>query len=506
MSGLSRTAPSSFRFRALRRAWPTWPVPRAVLTGVLVSLLAALLGLASSPALAQQGGPERSRGAAPGAASAPSTDNDENQAIISQAELQQLVTGYADRYMTYIVSATERIEANNPSVEQRRRAHRVRLVQVSAIYDVATNSDPFTQLLDMTLVVSLQARKWIDDDLAERWFGPRGRYLVQASRQAREEIWKIAARVMRPSQLEQLDSMILQWHRRNRHVELVSWVRFDDFAASRSKSIVAEVAEGGGFLAPIGEATKAVDEVRALAERALFLGKRMPFLLSWQVRDTLSESLSTPELSNVTALLPSITESIDRATRTIDRVPADIQRERQAIDAMLSRHAPMAENLVVKSRGLVQDSAVLTGNIDGMLHSLKSVLARLDQTAGALNSTVTTIDQAFLKPGREKPDPNAKPFDIGDYARTAEAFSRTIGDAQALVGDLKQTLGSPEELKALTAGIDASVATVSERTARLVDQVFWRLAALLVLAFVLAVLYRWLTGGRRGRQGGDHVR
>lgn len=504
MSDLSRSRLPRAGLGGAWRARPAWRLPRVAMVGLRISLLIGLLvtlfGLASGPALAQRDDAGRSRGATPAA------DNDENQAVISQGELQQLVTGYADRYMTYIVSATERIEANNPSDEQRRRAHRVRLVQVSAIYDIATNADPFTQLLDMTLVVSLQARKWIDDDLAERWFGPRGRYLVQAARQAREEIWKIAARVMRPSQLEQLDAMILQWHRRNRHIELVSWVRFDDFAASRSKSIVAEVAEGGGFLAPIGEATKAVDEVRALAERALFLGKRMPFLLSWQVRDTLSESLSMPELSGVTAQLPSLTQSIDRATRTFERVPDDIKRERQAIDAMLSKHAPMAENLVVRSRELVRDSTALTGNVDGLLQSLESMLARLDQTAGALNATVTTIDEAFLKPGREKPDPDAKPFDIDDYTRTADAFSRTIGNARNLVGDLKQTLRSPDELKALTAGIDASMSVVSERTARLIDQVFWRLAALLLLAFVLAVLYRWLTGTRRSRQGGDHGR
>ncbi|MET0509980.1 MAG: hypothetical protein ABWZ78_17635 [Burkholderiaceae bacterium] len=467
----------------------------------------------SSRAAGSRAGGAGKSAAAPGrdadrrlGAGAAAADNDENQAVITQGELQQLTTGFADRYMTYLVSAVERIERNNPSPEQRRLAHRVKLVQVSALYDIATNPDPFTQLLDMTLVVSLQARKWIDDDLAERWFGPRGRHLVTASRQAREEIWKIAGRVMRSSQLEQLDTMILEWHRKNRDIELVSYVRFDDFAASRSKSIVAEVAEGGGFLAPIGEATKAVDEVRAVAERALYLLKRMPFLLNWQVRDTLSDSLSGPELGNVGAMLPVVTASIDRATKTVERLPVDIRREREAIDAMLLKHGPLAHQMLTHSRELVRDSNDLTANANVLVGSVESMLVRLDQTSVALRDTVQAVDSAFLKPGREKNDPNDKPFDIADYTKTAVAFSETLGRAQTLVGDLKSSLQSPEQLQALTSGVEASLSRVTDHTSRLVDRVFWWIAALMVLAFVLAVLYRMITRSSAGsaRHGDAH--
>ncbi|MGE0800722.1 MAG: hypothetical protein AB7G13_12095 [Lautropia sp.] len=469
------------------------------LLGAASALLAALVLpalLAPPPAMAQP----RAAASTP----AGGVDNDENQATISQATLVQLTNGFADRYMTYIVSAADAIEKNNPNTEQRRLSHRIKLVQISAIYDIVTNPDPFTQLLDLTLVVSLQARKWIDDDLAERWFGPRGRFLVAASRQAREEIWKIAARVMRPSQLEQLDALILDWHRKNRHVDLVSYVRFDDFAASRSKSIVAEVAEGGGFLAPVSEATKAVDEVRVLAERALFLGKRMPFLLNWQVRDTVSETLSGPELGRLTELLPSVTNSLDRVSRTVARVPEDVRREREAVDQMITRHGSMVDHTLGKSRELVRDSIVLTDSAKSLTDSalsltgsVEALLARLEQTSGALRQTIETIDTVFLKPGRDQPrDPNEKPFDIGDYARTAVAVSETIDRAQRLMGDLKTSLDSPQLAHALEGAVDASLGKASNQTAALIDQVFWRAAALLVLAFVLALIYRLATGRR----------
>ena len=47
----------------------------------------------------------------------------------------------------------------------------MKLVQVRSVLDIVTNADPFTQLLDLTLVVTLQSQKWIDEDLAEECFG-----------------------------------------------------------------------------------------------------------------------------------------------------------------------------------------------------------------------------------------------------------------------------------------------------------------------------------------------
>ena len=467
--------------------WPRTDFLRAL--ALPLAMLALIAALAPSTAVAQR-------------AQQPAQQQEEEQAMISQAELHALTNGFADRYMTYIVTAAEQIEKNNPNAQHRRLAHRIKLVQVSAVYDIVTNPDPFTQLLDLTLVVSLQARKWIDDDMAEKWFGPRGKHLVGAMRQARSDIWKIASRVMRTSQLEQLDTLILQWHRKHPDIEMVSYVRFDDFAASRGKSIVAEVAEGGGFLAPVGEATKAVDEVRLLGERAFYLGKRMPFLLSWQVREALGEALSSPDLAQINAIAPTITASVERATKIAERLPADIARERAAVDALFARHLPLVDKTLLMTRDIVNDSTALAGEAINLSGSVESLLARLDEAGKTLQQTVGAIDEVFLKPGRDKPaDPNAKPFDIAEYAVAAESIGATLQRASTLVGELRSGLSSPELVSALQGSIDASVDKAAQRSERLVDAVFWRIAALLALAFALALLYRLLANAFSRRQG-----
>ncbi len=392
-------------------------------------------------------------------------------------ELNELTNGYADRYMTYIINAVQKIEAGNPNAEQRRYINQVQLVQVSSIYDIATSADPYTQLIDLTLVVTLQAKKWIDDDEAEKRFGERGKYLIDASRKAREDIWKVAARVLKPEQLEQLDYLITDWHKRNRDVEIVSYVRFDEFAASRGKSIIADVKSGGGLLAPIDDAKKSVDEVRLLAERAFFLGKRMPFMVNWHVKAAVSDAMADPGLANLQSALPQISQSVERISKTADRLPADIAKERTAILDAVVRERPFIQGALLQARGTVQDADKLAASALKVTQSLEGLTKQ--------------VDQSFMAPGRNAPpNPNAKPFDIAQYTQTAVELTGALKEANSLLAGTSQLLQSPS--------LDRPLALAGEQGARLVDFAFWRAAALILLFFVLLVIYRayatWMAG------------
>jgi hypothetical protein len=398
-------------------------------------------------------------------------------------ELNALTNGFADRYLTYLSDAAEAISKDNPDAKQRKIANDVRLVQVSAIYDIVTNADPYTQLLDLTLVVTLQSRQWIDEDQAESQFGSRGHFLIDASRKAREDVWKIAARVMKPEQLETLDAMILDWRRRNRDVQMISFVRFDDFAASRDKSMIADVKSGGGLLAPVDEAKKAVDEVRLLAERAFFLGKRMPFLMQWQVRSTIDDTLTSSSMTQVTDAVPMI-------ARAVDRLPQDIARERQAMFADLRNTEPMVSGLFAKYRVAMADTNALTGNVRGVTGDVNGLLKEISTASAALNQTMMTADKIFMAPGRNAPrDPNAKAFDINDYTQSAIQFTAALREANQV---LMQT-GSLMQSPALMKPMDAAATTAADTGTKVLDAAFWRGLALIVVFFTMLTLYRWVT-------------
>jgi hypothetical protein len=395
--------------------------------------------------------------------------------LITMEELDQLTYAFADRYLTYIVSACEAIEKDNPNAEQRRLAHQVKLVQVSSVYDIVTNADPFTQLLDLTLVITLQSQKWIDEDQAERWFGDRGQPLINASRKAREDIWRIAARVMKLEQLEVLDYLIWDWRQKNKDIQLVSYVRFDDFASTRGKSVVADVKTGSGFLAPVGDAKKAVDDVRLLAERAFYISKRLPFLMNWQMRSAIDETLNDPQVKDVTA-------NFTRVSTTMERIPADIARERAAIFSEMNKQQPFLNNMFAQVRGTVADTNQLAAQIESITKSSDQLLQN--------------VDRLFLAPGRDKPKvPGEKPFDIVDYTKSLTVLIEALKEANSLVANGSTLLASPA-IDQLTSKQVTNAGTQGER---IVNTAFWRGVALIATFFVLLTIYRafthWL--GRR---------
>jgi hypothetical protein len=442
---------------------------------------------------------------------------------ITIGELNALTNAFADRYMTYLSDAADAMSKDNANPTQRKLANDIRLIQVSSVYDIVTNADPYTQLLDLVLVVTLQSRQWIDEDQAEAQFGARSRPLIDASRKAREDVWKIAGRVMKPEQLEVLDGMILDWRRRNPTVQMLSFVRFDDFAASRDKSMIADVKSGGGLLAPVDEAKKAVDEVRLLAERAFFLGKRLPFLMQWQVRSTIDDALTSSAMTQATDSIPLVAKAIDRLPQDIARerkaafediarerkatfedisrerkaLVDDVGRERKALFEEFRNTEPIVTQLFGKYQNAIIETNKLSLNVKGLANDMNTLLKQVSLASAALNESVLTMDKVFLAPGRNAPkDPNAKPFDVNEYTKSATAMTVALKEASQVLLQAGQLVQSPAFLKPLQQSANLATDTGS----KVVDAAFWRGIALIVAFFVMLTLYRVVTAKLNVRQ------
>jgi hypothetical protein len=416
---------------------------------------------------------------------------------VTLEELGQFTTGFADRYMTYIAGACDQIAKDNPSAEQVRLANQIKLTQISSTYDIVTNADPFAQLLDLVLVVTLQSQKWIDEDLAEEWFDERAQPLISASRKAREDVWKIAARVMKPEQLEVLDYLIWDWRRKNADVQIVSWVRFDDFSATRGKSVVADVATGKGLLAPVDEAKKAVDEVRLLTERAFYYSKRMPFLMNWQVKAAMDDSLENPQIKGITASIDGVTKNVDEITGFVTALPNEIDKEHQRVVRDVQRMHPLINTAFSQYRGAVAETDGLMSAVNDLARTADALLGSVQETTKSLNTTMTTVDKIFMEPGRSEPKPkDAKPFVIAEYAQTAAAVADALKEANQLVGSAGGLIGSPQiekPIQQINAIATERVEQARQTGAKLIDTAFWRGAALIILFFVCLAIYKFFS-------------
>ena len=388
---------------------------------------------------------------------------------LSVYELGQLTYGYADRYYMVIGSAVDGIKRGNPDPTQRRLAHQIKLNGVQAINDIVSNNDPYSQILDLVVAVTLQSRLLIDENRAELLFGDRAPDLIHAVRTMNVEAWDLAAKVLTQDQLELLDYIILEWRRTHPDIDEVVFVKFDNFASARAAQLLQQLKAGEGFLAPLSEASQVLKDWSRLAERAFWYSKRAPNIAAIQAEGAVNEILAEPEIG-------SILQAAERLSKTAESIPHAIETERQALFTQMDAHQNVLTNSLDDIRHIVADVNSF-GNTCSLLNT------NLQMTLAALNDTLKTTDEVGRHFGFDKP--SAHPFDIQEYTAALIRFNEAVTNVYQLSLSADQLTRSEGWKRALKDMTDA--------TDRRVDRAFSRLCLLLGLAFILAIAYRLIS-------------
>ena len=394
---------------------------------------------------------------------------------VTRAELDELTRGFADRYVGLLYSVCDALKENNPDPAQRRAAQMLLVDNANNVYDIASNADAFTRVLDLVVVTTLVSQEWDDDGRAVAVFGKRGQALADALTQASAESRVLAARVLTDDQLGILESLLRDWREENPKVVRASFVRFSNFAVGRGKSAAAQVLAARGFFAEIGEAGQAVDEARLLGERMFYRLKRESTLLRWQALAMKDDWIATPEVSTALADVHSMTEEIER-------LPANIADERQAILTGIDDRLQRADATIANVRAALDEG-------DAFVTSLKSA-------GEALNEMLTTADSLFARYAaleRSKTGDEGHPFDIREYEQTAEEVTLAAESMNELLTGTEQLLGSPElkeGMQEVNDLVEERIMTVADQSQVLMNALFWRVCALLGVLFALLILYR----------------
>jgi hypothetical protein len=388
---------------------------------------------------------------------------------LSIQELDQLTYGYADRYYTVISDAADAIKRGNSDPIQRRMAHQIKLNGVLSMNDIVSGNDPYSQVFDLVVSVTLQSIVWIDENGAEKTFGDRAPVLIKAIRTMRVEAWELAAKVLTQDQLELLDYIILEWRRTHPDIQEVAFVKFDNFAGARSAGLLAELKSGNGFLAPLSEASQVLRDWGRITERAFWYSKRAPNIAAIQAEGAVNEILSTPEVN-------SMLQTADRLGKSAEAAPQTLDAQRKALFAEIDARQTLLTNTLGDLRHMMSDA-------DSLGRSASLLATNLQQTLGALSDTLKVTDTVATHLGFDKPP--ARPFDIQDY-------TAAILRLNELVTNINQLSLSADGLTR-SEGWQNCLRDISNLTDRRADLVFVRLCLLLGLAFALAVAYRFIS-------------
>ena len=121
----------------------------------------------------------------------------------------------------------------------------------------------------------------------------------------------------------------------------------------------------------------------------------------------------------------------------------------------------------------------------------------------SLNTTVVSFDGLMKRfgvgePDTSPPDTNSPPFNILDYARTAEQVANMAQQLDALIKDASGTMDTPALDKRI-AQLAAFSAQARTDAKSVLNHAFLLIAGLIILGFACALLYRRLAKPARRR-------
>lgn len=393
---------------------------------------------------------------------------------VSIDELDHLTKGFADRYSMVVGSAVDLIKRNNNDATRRRVAHRIKLDGVLAVNDIVSGDDPYSEVLDLTVAVTLQSIVWIDENRANTTFEDRAPLLINALHTMRTEAWDLAARVMKQDQLELLDVLILEWRRDHREVEQVAFVKFNDFAGARAASLLLDLQSGGGMLAPLRETNVELRETRRLAERAFWYGKRGPSIAGIEAEAATNEILAAPEIGRLLATVEELSRTAARMGRMVESLPQTVAHERHQIFLELDQRQKQLVEILGRTSTLTEQGSTLAKDATRLAMTLQQTLLSLDHTLKGAD----VVASKYYAPGQSVSEPPGKPFDIKEY-------QAALDKTQEIVSGLNQLATNASAATGLTAAAD-------QRIEGVFNKIYVTIGLMLVSALVYRVITRYL--------------
>ena len=404
---------------------------------------------------------------------------------VDPIDLQEDMLRFADNFVLSTSKAAEKLTRDGQPIK-RFELLTIKVALASDVYGLATGSNALANLVGLTVLAS-GARARVQDYWFPKVYGISADPMLQSLEEREKEIWTIARRVLKPEMLDELKEAIDKWRK-------TSGDPRGDLEAFASNSLVSDVTKGFSKskssslpssvfalldidpLAGLDPATRELTETRLFAERALFMGQRMPQLIEWQMELLALQSAAMPQVSQVVDGGTKIANASERISIILDRFPGLISQEREKIMASLRSES---DSLMKLSREIglsLEAGQKMASATDLALKSFDGILTHLDQSPK---------------------DPNAPPFDIKDYTKAAHEIS-TMSER---INDVFKTVGmaaEPAQINQLKAHVEALSTLTLKEGQSLIDYAFMKLVTLaLVISLMIVtslILYQWLRG------------
>lgn len=448
----------------------------------------------------------------------------------SAEEMRRALLDFGDRFESTVRGAADDIQeqAEDPRIDRAAVFWKARLIpQARRLLD---NPNPMAAAADVWALCMRMASYYSEGE-GRRTFGEHQATAVAACRLLEQEIEELVRGHVRADRVAALREHVASYAAANplRGTFADTTVRPLSDQQEQGQNLLARILDFPAALNPTAGLDRGAEAIQSLSATARGLPEETRAQLQLLALDleemeasrsalrsfeTLAESSSRlaksseelPEkvgeqarrvLEETRAIQPELRETLDQAQKTADAVDRTMERA-ERLAASLER---------------VADGATRTGQVwDATAQSVNRAVQDMsnigrtrrgeDGAADEKSGTAAPVtpgaygaaDSAAREAGEIAETGRAgAAFDINDYGRTADSIAAAgielRGLAQELQG-LVDSQGLTRRMDELDAKLVAAMSEATTRSQRLVDYAATRVAALIVLAFVLAAVYR----------------
>jgi hypothetical protein len=431
------------------------------------------------------------------------------------AALQARVMDLADDYISGLSEAIY-ITLGNDQLSPQARALAQSFLRngVGAAVDIGAGPNPSIGLLDLLVLSDLQTRTF-ESHWIPAGIGPAGNATLERLKRLDASLWSSSSDLLTKRQQDVLRQLIDAWIAQNPDRMVVSLVRFQEFADSRTLSSAALRRQASGLLKEVTVVSSAIDDARLLGERLLWYSGRYPYVLGQQAELTMYRLAAQPESREVLKSLDAVNALAGKVEAELDKLPEVVGREQQrffeSIAGERAKAIEQAEQVLARSitttledierrYRVERDQSIdvfidrfgnearqLIDRIDSGQKELRGVVTEVRDTVTVANSlakeitgTVDAIDRVVTRFANDPANPS-EPLKMEDIREIAEAAEITTVQVTRAIEELNELVNS--------GAIEKRVAEITGPLNAVVDRAFYRgLILVIVLLVGLALL------------------
>ncbi len=407
------------------------------------------------------------------------------QQVMDELALQSLVISMADEYVS-AVSEVAFLHLRPQTENSQERVLVQSLIRNSfgAATEIAASRNSDVAMLDLLVLVTLQRKTFENYWIPKIWGPERSREALKQLKLTEENLWQRASKLLTPSHQSTLRELIDTWLVANPDRLVVELIRFDAFADARWMPQQHHRDAAKGLLQEIDSAVSTIDDALQFGERAMWYSGRLAYIAGEQAELSAYRILAAPEIQEALDQIQAAQKTFTEFQATLTSYPELMAAQQIKIFSDLRQEREMAINQlferIAQERAQLFDSISTSGEqVEQMLPTTLELIKASADLAKQTNQASLSIDRLMARfdensNTRQASDTASSPLEL------IQASSHLAAQLQLLLPQLKHDID-----------------TVDNMYTQALDQLFWRLVALVILIFSGIAALRLIPNKRR---------